>query len=225
MKKGSIIIAIVTSLSLLLAVTACKTGLNESQKEIEKQEVKETGSAAFSIVIPDYYAMANLGRAIAPQSTKIRLSYKKFSTGTWVEHDTVNLTDAEKTVIEDAPEGFAGSVYKCVFTNIPSGNYSSGCMKIDLLDASDNVVSSGKNSDVVSIMMGEKTTAAFYTIPASSDAEDGSLAAGEMKFLKMDFDEDFLCTVVLKDITDLLAFSDSDLFPEINTNTDDRDEK
>lgn len=42
---------------------------------------------------------------------------------------------------------------------------------------------------------------------------------------KLVLDEDFLCTVVLKDITDLLAFSDSDLFPEINTNTDDRDEK
>ena len=42
---------------------------------------------------------------------------------------------------------------------------------------------------------------------------------------KLVLDDDFLCTVVLKDIMDLLAYSDSDLFPEIKPNTDNRDEK
>ena len=194
MKKISLFISIVLSLGILFTVISCNSGLNEASEVPEQYNSVETGTATFNIVLPDYYAMAkksdNANRAIAPQSSKIRLSYKKNSN--WIEHDTINLSEAEKTPIENAPQDFAGSVYKCIFENIPSGIYKAGNMKIELLDANDIVLSSGTNEEIVSIMMGEVTQAAFYTIPTSASAVSGSLEAGEMKFLRKQFDSEYM---------------------------------
>ena len=193
MKKTSIFIAIIFSLSLLITVTSCNSGLTDSAETTESQETTGTGAATFKVVIPDYYAMAELAkgqqRSVAPQTTQIRLSYKKSSS--WVNHQTINLSDAEKTAIQNAPEGFAGSAYTCTFQNIPSGNYIAGNIKIELLDFGGSIISAGTNDEPVRITTGETTQAAFYTIPVSINASSGSLQAGEMKFLKKQFNSEY----------------------------------
>ena len=156
MKENKNFISVAVSFAFIFIAMACNTGINDTKIETETQKVVEqdekTGSASFSLVIPDYYAMAgrkNNARAIAPQTTKIKFSYKKLNN--WIVNNTVNLSEAKKTIIPNAPEGFSGSLYKCTLTNIPSGNYMVGTMKVELLDSADNVISSGTNSDIVNI--------------------------------------------------------------------------
>lgn len=216
MNKIYRIISIALILSLLLTIMACKYDLNSNENE-KKQT--DTGSATFNIVIPDYYAMAglagnNTARAIAPQTTKVVLLLKKANY--WTAHSSVILSEAEKTEIPNAPEGFVGSVYKCSFPKVPSGNYAAGTMKIDLLDSEDNVISSGTNDNAVTIVTGEKTQASFYTIPTNSDSDSGSLAAGEMKFLKKRFDSEHDYTLSISrtgnSFPDLVIFNENGTF-------------
>ena len=221
MKKIIKPIFVAVSFVLILTIMACNTSITDSQKEFESQEKSatdgETGSASFSLVIPDYYAMAGLeshARAIAPQTTRIKLSYKK--SNTWIALSTVALSETEKTEIPNAPEEFVGSAYKCTFVNIPSGNYVAEAMKIDLLDSDDNVISSGTNSDVVSIMADKVSYTTFYTIPTSSNANSGSLSAGEMKFLKHEFDSRYFSAVSIS-VEDGNAYPDLVIFNENGT--------
>ena len=201
MKKNMKINLACVSFGVFILITACNSNINNMQKEIEIQEddkyseidsetKKETGSASFNLVVPDYYAMAGLehARAIAPQTSKIKFSYKENKDSTeWIVHSTIELSQAEKTEIPNAPEGFAGSMYKCSFQNVPSGKYYIGTLKMDLLDSENNIISSGINDDIVDIKVGEITHTIFYTIPTSIDSNAGSLAAGEMKFFKKEF--------------------------------------
>lgn len=222
MKKIKNFIPAAVSFALFFIVTACNTSINDSQKEAGLQELLEikgeTGSASFNIVMPDYYAMAGLeshARAIAPQTTKIKLSYQKSKI--WIAVSTLELSEAEKTEIPNAPEGFVGSVYKCNFTSVPSGNYVAGAMKIELFDSDDNVISSGTNSDVVSVMANKVSYTTFYTIPTSSDANSASLAAGEMKFLKYEFPSEysFAVSISVEDgnsYPDLVVFNENGSF-------------
>lgn len=216
MKKITKYISASLILALLLLITACHSDLEEAQKEVV-QGTFETGSASFKIVVPDYYAMSGLGnqaRAIAPQTAKVRLSYK-ISTE-WVTHGIVNLSEAEKTAIPNAPEGFAGSVYECSFEKVPSRKYASGELKIELLDSSDNVISEGTNDNAVTITMGKTTQAAFYTIPTRSDSDAGSLSAGEMEFLKKEFDSETACTLSIS-VTEGYNYPDLVIFNENGT--------
>lgn len=216
-------------LLLLLSITACNSGLNNINTAINTQDTtgqdteniteSDTGFASFKIVIPDYYAMVGLARnnksrAIAPQTTKVVLSLKKANY--WTAHSSVILSEAEKTEIPNAPEGFVGSVYKCSFPKVPSGNYAAGTMKIDLLDSEDNVISSGTNNNALTIIAGGKTQASFYTIPTNSDSDSGSLAAGEMKFLKKRFDSEHDYTLSISrtgnSFPDLVIFNENGTF-------------
>lgn len=214
-------------LLLILSITACNSGLNNAIKtqesaEQDKKNITEsdTGSATFNIVIPDYYAMAGFSRnkasrAIAPQTTKVLLSLKE--SNYWTAHSSVILSEAGKTAIPNAPDDFVGSVYKCSFPEIPSGNYAAGTMKIELLDSNDNVISSGTNDNVVTIITGETTQAAFYTIPTSSDSDTGLLAAGEMKFLRKSFDSEYDYTLSIavtggNSYPDLVIFNENGTF-------------
>ncbi len=226
MKNKLNFIYITLTLLLFYSITACNSGLinaNKAQESVEQDTENitesDTGFASFKIVIPDYYAMArlsslNASRAIAPQTTKVKLSYRKNSN--WITHCTVALSDAEKTAIPNAPDDFVGSVYKCSFPNVPSGNYGAGTMKIELLDSSDNVISSGTNDNVVTIITGETTQAAFYTIPTNSDSDSGSLAAGEMKFLRKSFDSEYDYTLSIS-ITGWNSYPDLVIFNENGT--------
>ena len=213
MKKISILISIIITLGLLLATTACNAGFNEKIEVNNPQTEGQLGSATFNIVVPDYYALAGVARAIPPQATDIKLYYKK-SNGEWNNNVVpIALSAATKTNMTGAPDGTTppAAIYTCTFAGIPSGVYAAGFMKIEVLavsgsgsNQSTTVLSSGTNENPVRIVMGETTTAAFFTIPvdtitvndnstSGSQAENNpvstsyNLAAEEMRFLKKQF--------------------------------------
>lgn len=232
MKKNNFIYTslVIIGLTIAFSITSCNNGLKYISDESDK------GSATFSIVIPDYYAMANIAlensRAIAPQTSKIKLSYKKFTKNAygyynseWVTVKTISLSAAEKTSIQDAPQGFAGSIYKYVFTGIPSGVYLPAYLKIELLDSTDNVISSGTNRENVVISMGQNTQTTFYTLPSNIQANDGqpkALEAGKMIFFEELFDSELptSLTISVSDnnkYPDLVIFNDKGMFEKYSS--------
>ena len=160
----------------------------ETVKENEKVENVEVGKAKFSIFVPDYEALAEQtsARVIASQTQKIKFSYYNTSgsTAAWVLHTTVDLSTLDKTYIEGSGNTIPGKIYNVQFDNIPSGNYAAGNLKIELVDSTGRVLTSGTNSSTVGILMGETTSATFYTLPVSVTNDVAGLIAGEMKFYK-----------------------------------------
>ena len=149
-------------------------------------ENKDVGKAEFSIFVPDYFALSEqvAARVIASQTQKIKFSYYNSSTSAWVVHTTTDLSSLEKTYIEGSDDRIPGSFYNVQFDNIPSGNYSAGNLKIELLDSTNKVITSGTNTSTVGILMGETATATFFTLPESVSNDVSSLNSGEMKFYK-----------------------------------------
>ena len=238
MKKTNIIFSslVIIGLSLVFTITSCNNGLTyisdmpDTTSEIESENT-ETGSATLSIVIPAYYAMANIAsenqRAIAPQTTKIKLSYKKFTKNNygfynseWVTIKTIGLSSAEKALIQDAPQGFVGSVYKYVFTDIPSGIYLPAYLKVELLDASNTPVSSGTNSEKVIVTMGQNTQTTFYTLPSNLQTNDNqpkTIQAGKMIFFEQIFDSELSTSLMISvsegnKYPDLVIFNNQGMF-------------
>ena len=169
----------------------------------------ERGAATVRMFVPDYYALAeqNEARAIAPQTVSARLCY--LVNGSWVGINTVSLADAEKTAVTGAPDGFTGSVYTLHFDGVPVGSYSAGNLEIELLDASGNAVTTGTNASAVSIAKGGSASTTFYTVPTSTSANAGNLAAGEMKFSRAALVQGVEYTIVLSssgDYPDLVLF-------------------
>jgi len=167
----------------LFAAISCSNDTEEvSSKNETPVVVIEQGSATVRMFVPDYYALAEQGvsRAIAPQTTKARLSYSV--NGSWVGINTVSLSDATKTLVENAPDGFTGSVYACTFSGVPVGTYNAGNLQIELMDASGNAITSGTNATSATIAKGGNASTTFYTVPLSTGANTGNLASGEMKF-------------------------------------------
>lgn len=170
---------------------SCSNGVEEKtyQKEtIEVTEDKDVGNASFSIFVPDYDALAksysSSARVIASQTNKIKFYYYNSSTSAWVLHTTVSLDSLEKTYIEATENTIAGSIYNVKFEKIPSGTYSAGTLKVELVNSTDSVLTSGYNDADVGILMGETTTASFYTLPENVSNDVATLSAGEMKFYK-----------------------------------------
>lgn len=170
---------------------SCSNGVEEKtyQKEtIEVTENKDVGNASFSIFVPDYDALAksysSSARVIASQTNKIKFYYYNSSTSAWVLHTTVSLDSLEKTYIEATENTIAGSIYNVKFEKIPSGTYSAGTLKVELVNSTDSVLTSGYNDADVGILMGETTTASFYTLPENVSNDVATLSAGEMKFYK-----------------------------------------
>ncbi len=238
MKKISILISIIITLGLLLATASCNAGFNEKVEVNNPQTEGQLGSATFNIVVPDYYELAGVARAIPPQANNIRLSYKK-SNGSWQVVDTIAFSDATKTNMTGVPNGTTppAAIYTCTFAGIPSGVYAEGFMKIEVLavsgsgsNISTTVLSSGTNTDSVHIVMGETTSAAFFTIPVddittnqttnSTDPITYDLTAGQMKFLRKVFNQGSVCTMsitrpnVSSNYPDIVVFDDKGRFVE-----------
>lgn len=170
--------------------TSCSNIIDDkTQNETtEVVENKEVGNASFSIFVPDYNALANSysssARIIANQTKKINFYYYNSSTTAWVLHSTVSLDSLEKQYIEATDNTIAGYIYNVEFEKIPSGSYSAGKLKVELVDSANSVITSGYNDTDVGILMGETTTANFYTLPENVSNDVASLKAGEMKFYK-----------------------------------------
>ncbi|WP_294429375.1 hypothetical protein [uncultured Treponema sp.] len=174
----------ITMLCSLGMIISCSNDTEEPNITNETPIVvnQEEGIATVRMFVPDYYALAEQGtnRAIAPQTTTARLSYNV--NGSWVGINSINLSDATKTAVENAPDGFSGSVYTCTFSGVPVGTYNAGNLQIELMDASGNAITSGTNTTSATIVKGGSASTTFYTIPVSTDANTGNLKAGEMRF-------------------------------------------
>ena len=174
----------ITMLYALSMVISCSNDTEEPNITNKTPIVvnQEEGTATVRMFVPDYYALAEQGtnRAIAPQTTTARLSYNV--NGSWVGINSINLSDATKTAVENAPDGFSGSVYTCTFSGVPVGTYNAGNLQIELMDASGNAITSGTNTTSATIAKGGSASTTFYTIPVSTDANTGNLKAGEMRF-------------------------------------------
>lgn len=191
MKKIIKNIALVfTLLSVFSCSNVTQQGIKQSETPDvitkEKEQTQNQGIATVRMFVPDYYALAEQkkDRAIAPQTTKARLSY--LVNGSWVGINTIDLSAAKKTPLENAPEGFSGSVYTCTFSGVPVGIYNAGNLQIEFMDAGGNAITSGTNSTSVTITKGAGASTAFYTVPLTTGANTGNLAAGEMKFSNAD---------------------------------------
>ena len=92
---------------------------------------------------------------------------------------------------------------------VPVGSYSAGNLEIELLDASGNAVTTGTNASAVSIAKGGSASTTFYSVPTSTSANAGNLAAGEMKFSRAALVQGVEYTIVLSssgDYPDLVLF-------------------
>ena len=184
------IIKINIFLAILFTVISCSNSTTQNLKSeenpsvIEQESKTNQGSATVKMFVPDYYTLAKhtADRAIAPQTVSARLCY--LVNGSWVGINTVSLSESTKTVVENAPEGFTGSVYTLSFSGVPVGSYAAGNLKIELLDSTGTSVTSGTNASAVTITKGGSASTTFYTVPESSTANSGNLAAGEMKFTR-----------------------------------------
>lgn len=163
---------------------------NTSNNDVPMQELpfveSEKSITTVRMFIPDYYAMAEQksSRVIAPQSVSVRLSYKVMNNNgaRWIGVDIVDLATAEKTAVEQAPENFTGSVYTLSFKGLPVGSYDAGSLMIELLNVSGESITSGTNALAISATKEKSDDIVFYTLPLSTGANTGNLAAGEMKF-------------------------------------------
>ena len=167
----------------VLVIASCSNVVNTNAAQKKESSISEQGIATVKMFVPDYYLMAEQGanRAIAPQSVKARLSYNVSNLG-WIGVSTVELSSAQKTPVENAPEGFTGSIYTITFDGVPVGEYQTGNLQIELLDSSGNIITSGVSTTDVSIAKGASASTTFYTLPQTIDGCSGNLIAGEMKF-------------------------------------------
>lgn len=168
----------------------------------------ERGAVSVSMFVPDYYAISagTSARVVAPQTNSVRLGYKAGTAAEYTYLDAVELSDSEKITVGDS--GLSGTQYKLTFSGIPVGFYEAGSLIVNLLDSSDNPVSSGTNSEVVTITEGASASGSFYTIPTSSDTISGSLSAGEMKFAKVAFSAGFSYTLTV-------SVGEGDFYPTV----------
>ena len=193
----------------LFFTISCSDAINTYPQSPEKDLNLEQGITTVKMFVPDYYAIASQGseRVIAPQSNSVRLCY--LVNGSWVGINTVDLSTATKTSVENAPQDFTGSVYTISFSGVPVGNYSAGNLKIELLDSSNVAITSGTNSTAVTVTKGGSASTIFYTVPETTGANAGNLSAGEMKFSRAALVEGVNYNLVLTssgDYPDLVLF-------------------
>ena len=204
--------------AILLVFSSCSNNTKQDSTSSETPDVitqepeqnQEQGIATVRMFVPDYYALAeqNVDRAIAPQTKTARLSYR--INDSWIGINSIDLSTAAKTPVENAPDGFTGSVYTCTFTGVPVGTYNIDNLKIELMDISGNTITSGTNTTSVTITKGGSASTTFYTIPVSTEPNVGNLVAGEMKFSLEYLYTDIKYKVSMKtsgDYPDIVLFS------------------
>lgn len=175
------------SIALIIALLASCQGLSSNLFDDSENELIQTGGATVSMFIPDYNLMANENaRVVAPQTKSVKFGYK--ANGTFVYLPVVDLSKAEKKEYSTGNTNsiVSGYIYTLSFENIPTATYNKGDLVVQLLDASGTVLSEGTNTAEVIVTNKSTKAATFYTIPTISNAAQGALISGEMKFLKLD---------------------------------------
>ena len=198
-KSVVLIIGMLFSVLLIAAFVSCGGNLFDLPSEIAGGGAKpeanppdvlsNNGTLTARLFIPDYKKLSQMsqsGRAIAPQTTRVRLSIK--GTGsTFTVFDTLTIDPGAIEPIESGPGDLPGGVWTGKFMSLKAGSYAAGNLKIELLDSADPdfVITSGLNDAAVTVSPEEAATAVFYTVPEVV-AQSGTLADGEMKFCKIE---------------------------------------
>lgn len=209
---------------LFLILVSC----NNEIKDIQKYErTTDVGSATVNLFVPNYNLIAetkNSARVIAPQTSTIKFSC--YEGDKWIALDTVSLSDATSTPIENAEIGVFGNIYKITFSDIYVGTYKAGAMKIELLDSAGNTITSGTNKTEVTVSKDFSASAEFYTIPESYNDTSATLSAGEMKFFLLsltDTDKNYSLEISVKEgetIPDIVLFNSDGTYKEYKTGSD-----
>lgn len=179
---------------------------------------KETGELkGISIQVPNYAYYAGTGaRAIAPQSANVKLSSAASTPAFMVI--TKELSDGKPDYNE---EGDVVATSYTISFKIPVGTYSAGSLKLELLDSSGNLLSSGSNTESITVTSsGGKGS--FKLLPYIGDVDNtsGSLAAGEMKFIQVTVGASSSCTVTETGDVSLFKFDSTGKFEGALTLTD-----
>lgn len=179
---------------------------------------KETGELkGISIQVPNYAYYAGTGaRAIAPQSANVKLSSAASTPAFTVI--TKELSDGKPDYNE---EGDVVATSYTISFKIPVGTYSAGSLKLELLDSSDNLLSSGSNTESITVTSsGGKGS--FKLLPYIGDVDNtsGSLAAGEMKFIQVTVGASSSRTVTETGDVSLFKFDSTGKFEGALTLTD-----
>lgn len=179
---------------------------------------KETGELkGISIQVPNYAYYAGSGaRAIAPQSANVKLSSAASTPAFTVI--TKELSDGKPDYNE---EGDVVATSYTISFKIPVGTYSAGSLKLELLDSSGNLLSSGSNTESITVTSsGGKGS--FKLLPYIGDVDNtsGSLAAGEMKFIQVTVGASSSCTVTETGDVSLFKFDSTGKFEGALTLTD-----
>lgn len=198
---------------LAAALAGCSDSLSEDGNGTAAEETAAVensasyGKATASLFVPDYAALvgkakaSSSARAVAPQTAKVVLTYG--SAGT--EAGSFDLSSATKTDTTNA-SGVAGTAYTFSFT-LPAGTYAAGDIVISLYDSSDALLSSGTNAAETTIETDKETTESVTLVPNASDSNNsGSLAAEEMKFVKVTVGTDSDVVLATSDSVSLFLF-------------------
>ena len=168
---------------LLLFGASCSNELMERPSSSNENSIvqNERGAVTASIFVLDYQKMSEEARVIAPQTKKVLLSYK--TNDSWKAITTIEFDTTKLEAIPNAPSEMPGGIWKGTFSKVPTGTYTSGELKVELLDGDGKSITSGMNKESVEIKAGEKASGEFFTIPESNRiSNEGSLAKGEMGF-------------------------------------------
>lgn len=218
----------ILQMSSLFFLLSILFSCNNEIKDIQKNErATDVGSATVNLFVPNYNLIAetkNSARVIAPQTSVIKFSY--YESDEWISLDTLSLSDATSTPIENAETGVFGNIYKITFSDIYVGNYEAGTMKIELLDSAGNTITSGTNKTDVTVSKDSSASAEFYTIPESYNDTSASLSAGEMKFFLLsltDTDKNYSLELSVEDgetVPDIVLFNSDGTYKEYKTGSD-----
>ncbi len=215
---------LIISLIVTLLFAGCTQNVSLGQEEVA--DSNEFGSASIKMFIPDYYALSaskyNSERAIAPQTTYVQLSVYNSTSGNWDLLERVSLVDAQKTAVENTPQGFSGSMYTILFKKVVVKSYAQGSLKVSLLNTSGSVITSGTNATAVVVKKssesGDVAQTSFFTLPETDAGSESFLSAGEMKFTKFNFKSGTKYTLHL-DVTGK-SYPDIAIFDENGTFSD-----
>jgi transglutaminase-like putative cysteine protease len=221
MKRNFVIF--ITLGSLLLSSCFNQLTPDISSGEEQRHQSEKSG-LNIKIFIPDYRKLAETGRAVAPQTAFIRLSVANGS-GAYAQHGnllTVNMNSL--TPVAGAPSNLPGGIWNGTFTELDCKTYNAGSLKIELLNQERRVITQGVNQSNVTVTKTQAAQATFFTAPETLNSISGSLAAGEMRFWKVNMVQGYAYTLTVSAegaYPDIVVFNNDGTFREyrqISTN-------
>jgi hypothetical protein len=216
--------AVILFVFSLLIFSSCIDQLLPPSADISSnaEQARETGDVNIKIFIPDYQKLAeqNDNRAIAPQTTKIRLSAANEENNFIQIGDILQLNVNSITSVQGAPSSLPGGTWNGTFLAIECKTYMAGTLKIELLDLNNNVITSGVNQSDVVVSKGQAAQAVFFTTPEIKNSILGSLNNGEMRFWRVTMMGGYSYNLTLNtegSYPDVVVFNDNGTFRDYHS--------